>query len=323
MLEELAKKKAAPWNMTSTSALKVLKEAEKHSQIFSKVNVTIKGLHKSGVRSILVPTAQNPHKIFDLKNDDCNGNWEEIQNVDEIFEIILEQNAKMLTRSKNGITATGPIQEAIGFQAGNESFIQQILDGTITDKEYSRHYPNYEQEANAFLQNMQRNTMSKEMTWKFGVDEYKNLFSKTREDTSCGPSGLHMSHWKIAVQSEEIMEVHSTMTWAAFSLGYSYQRWNISFHSMLMKLHRPYVTKLRIIQIFEGDMNGGLKFLFGKELMKRLVKDGVIDDQAYGSIPGRDPLEAMKLLQYLYENHRLLKRDLTSYSTMLLDVMIG
>ena len=44
--------------------------------------------------------------------------------------------------------------------------------------------------------------------------------------------------------------------------------------------------------------------------MKRLVKDGVIDDQAYGSIPGRDPLEAMKLLQYLYENHRLLKRDL-------------
>ena len=28
MLEELAKKKAAPWNMTSTSALKVLKEAE-------------------------------------------------------------------------------------------------------------------------------------------------------------------------------------------------------------------------------------------------------------------------------------------------------
>ena len=119
-----------------------------------------------------------------------------------------------------------------------------------------------------------------------------------------------MSHWKVAVQSEEIMEVHATMTWAAFSLGYSYQRWNISFHSMLMKLKRPYVTKLRIIQIFEGDMNGGLKYLFGKELMKLLVKDGVIDAQAYGSVPGRDPLEAMKLLQYMYDNHRLLKKDL-------------
>ena len=40
MLEDLANKKAKPWNMSVTSALKVLKEAEKYSQIFSKVNVT-------------------------------------------------------------------------------------------------------------------------------------------------------------------------------------------------------------------------------------------------------------------------------------------
>ena len=53
-------------------------------------------------------------------------------------------------------------------------------------------------------------------------------------------------------------------------------------------------------------MNGGLKCLFGKELTFQLVKDGVIDAQAYGSVPGRDPLEAMKLLQYMYDNHRLL-----------------
>ena len=44
--------------------------------------------------------------------------------------------------------------------------------------------------------------------------------------------------------------------------------------------------------------------------MERLVVDGVIDSTAYGSIPGRDAIEAMTLLQYLYENHRLLKKDL-------------
>ena len=32
--------------------------------------------------------------------------------------------------------------------------------------------------------------------------------------------------------------------------------------------------------------------------------------KAYDSIPGKDPLEAMQVLQYLYENHRLLKKDL-------------
>ena len=44
--------------------------------------------------------------------------------------------------------------------------------------------------------------------------------------------------------------------------------------------------------------------------MKKLVQDGVIDSNAYGTIPGRDPLEALKVLQYLYDNHRLMKRNL-------------
>ena len=272
--------------------------------------MTVKEVDRSGVRSILIPTETNPNKKIDKKNDDSNGNWEEIRNTDEIYEIILEQNAKMLTRSKTGITATGPIQEEIGFQAENEDFIQKLLTGKIDTQEYAKCYPQFEEEVDGFLQNMQWNATSKPMKWEFGSKEYKNLFLKTREDTSCGPSGLHMSHWKAATQNDEIMEVHAALTWAAFSLGYSYERWNVSFHSMLMKLKKPYVTKLRIIQIFEGDMNGGLKYLFGRELMKRLVKDGVIDAQAYGSVPGRDPLEAMKILQYMYDNHRLMKRDL-------------
>ena len=79
---------------------------------------------------------------------------------------------------------------------------------------------------------------------------------------------------------------------------------------MIQKLKRPYLHKLRIIQIFEGDMIGAYKYLFGRKLMKKLVGEGTIDASAYGSIPGHDSLEAIKVLQYLYDNHRLLKKDL-------------
>ena len=310
MMEELAKQRSKPWKMSTESALKVLVEAEKHSNIFKKIRITVKDEDRGGVRNILIPTETNPEQKIDTTTDDRNGKWIEERNIDKIFEIILEQNAKMLTRSNQSITAVGPIQEAIGFQAENEEFLQRLLEGRVDTQWYARKYPQYEEEVNEFLKQMQYSNMSKKMQWQFGSQEYQDLFSKTREETSCGPSGLHMSHWKAALQNEDILEVHATLTWAAFSLGYSYTRWNVSFHSMLMKMKKPYVTKLRIIQIFEGDMNGGLKYLFGRELMKRLVKDGVIDSQAYGSIPGRDPLEAMKVLQYLYENHRLLKKDL-------------
>ena len=36
-----------------------------------------------------------------------------------------------------------------------------------------------------------------EFQWQFGFEEYKATFSKIRESTACGPSGLHMTHQKL------------------------------------------------------------------------------------------------------------------------------
>ena len=79
---------------------------------------------------------------------------------------------------------------------------------------------------------------------------------------------------------------------------------------MLQKLNRRCNHKLRIIQLFEGDFNGGLKFLLGKKLMKNLIDKGVIDEHAYGSILGRRAQEVMQILQLIFENHRIMKHDL-------------
>ena len=46
-----------------------------------------------------------------------------------------------------------------------------------------------------------------EYKWKYGVEEYRETFSKTQESTACGPCGLHMTYWKAALEREAIMEV--------------------------------------------------------------------------------------------------------------------
>ena len=66
---------------------------------------------------------------------------------------------------------------------------------------------------------------------------------------------------------------------------------------MLKKISKLYRHKLQIFQLFEGDMNALLKLLLGKILMRRLIDDGMIIGATYGSIPGQDPLEAIKALQ--------------------------
>ena len=310
MLSDLAAKRAKPWNVTHQTAVKILKNAEKSSEVFKKIRATVKKDERGGVRNILIPSPDNPDAIIDEKNDDNNGNWTEERDPEEIFELILNQNATMLTRSRNGIMATGPLEQAVGHDTENEDFNTKLLQGKLSVTQYAQSYPTYQEEAEEFLRQLQHDPKSSKMEWKFGVDEYKELFSRTKEDTSCGPSGLHMSHWKAALQRDEIIEVHSTLIWAAFSLGYSYERWTMSFHSMLKKKEKPYINKLRIIQIFEGDMNGALKYLFGRKLMRKMVSDGILDENTYGSIPGKDSLEAMKVLQELYDNHRILKKDL-------------
>ena len=53
--------------MTYESALKVIQEAEKHSDIYTKINITVKKQIKGGVRSILIPTKDNPTSEIDKK----------------------------------------------------------------------------------------------------------------------------------------------------------------------------------------------------------------------------------------------------------------
>ena len=205
--------------MAKESAVKVIKEAEKHSSSFQKINITVKNLEKTGVRSLLIPTENNREKSIDIDNDDTNGNWKEVRNIDEIFETILNQNATMLSKSKGGMTAKGPLAHNIGLDASNEGFIQKLLQGKIDPNGYTQHYPSYKEEVKEMIKQLQRDTRSKPMEWKFGSDEYRKLFNKTKENTSCGPSGLHMSHWKAATESDELTFIHATLTWAAFALG--------------------------------------------------------------------------------------------------------
>ena len=57
-------------------------------------------------------------------------------------------------------------------------------------------------------------------------------------------------------------------------------------------------------------MNGGLKHLFERVFMNKLVDKKIIGPNPYVSIPGNDPIEAMEVLYYTYDNHKIQRKDL-------------
>ena len=62
------------------------------------------------------------------------------------------------------MTAAGPLQEAIGYEAENEMFIQQLLQGKVDALSFANEYLDSVKEANLFITNMQKSSISNDMT---------------------------------------------------------------------------------------------------------------------------------------------------------------
>ena len=93
------------------------------------------------------------------------------------------------------------------------------------------------------------------------------MFKVKSAETSCGPSGLSMPHWKAAAEDDLLSEIHSMLITAPFQYGFSYDAWEVSLHCMLLKDKLPYWLRLRIIQLFEADFNVALNLILGRRQM--------------------------------------------------------
>ena len=80
---------------------------------------------------------------------------------------------------------------------------------------------------------------------------------------------------------------------------------------MLQKKDHPYSQKLRIIQLFEGDFNGALKYIIGRKLMKYVTKEEGFDSDMFVSISGKTATEALINLQLIFDHHRIWKKNMS------------
>jgi hypothetical protein len=76
-------------------------------------------------------------------------------------------------------------------------------------------------------------------------------------------------------------------------LGFAPERWTHSVTPMIEKDEgKPFLTRLRIIHLFEADYNLFLKILFGKRLVSNGEKSQALNDQQHGSRPRRMTMAA-------------------------------
>ena len=162
---------------------------------------------------------------------------------------------------------------------------KDILSGDITtQRKFSKTVQNYFECLSA---NKMARTLKK-VNAELSLAEYKRFWKKKKEETATSPFGLHIGHYKAATEKDEILNVHRIMLLLPFQMALVPYRWKRTVHTMIEKdPGQPWIHRLRIIELFDSQVNAGFQIFIGRKMVWEAVKADRLHPASYGSTPGK------------------------------------
>lgn len=136
-------------------------------------------------------------------------------------------------------------------------------------------------------------------------------FKSWRESTSTSPSGKHLGHYKALIQDPTLLLFLVKFMNIAIQSGISIPRWSNAVNVLMEKdPGKPRINCLRIIDLFEADLNFFLKLQWGHRLVRRAIKLNLLHDGQHGSIPHQHmALDPIMHTQLTMDLSRVLMHD--------------
>ncbi len=95
---------------------------------------------------------------------------------------------------------------------------------------------------------------------------------KKQEATVTSPFGLHVGHYKAAMQKTAILNVHRLLLLIPFQTGMVPSRWRRTVQKMLEKdPGQPWIHRLRIIELFDAQVNTVFQIFIGRKFIWEAV----------------------------------------------------
>ena len=295
-------------DITMEAALKQILNAETSKALHRRHGAALKGNHPGSLKKILVPFPDSSVPA-PLSASKCDV-WREIDDDGIINKLFVHLNKKKLLMSQGRDFAPGGILNTLVGPDGCSDIADDILNGNFDSALLGNMERDDCETLMAFVKHMARPSNKeglsvKDMEWTYGIEEYKASFSKKSEDTSCGPSGLHMSHWIAACEDNDLCALHANFIEAAFRIGLPYPRWQTSYHAMIQKKDKAWANAMRIVQLLEGDYNAGLRYLVQRLGVAYAEKNDLYSESTYGGRKGRNTHQVLGRIQATNEYCRL------------------
>jgi hypothetical protein len=288
-MEELASAYAILEQKEKASIIKRIMRAEQQRQTYSLLKRIRKRTVGGGIESLLIdneaengvePTKQ---RIFD-------------QN--EITSKLMEHFQNHFQQAKGSPFTVPPLSDTIGWNGTND-FCQSLLKGDIDTSGI-----NVDEATEAILKAIRKDEDTEEIKTEIAVEDVRKGFKKWAEKTSTSPSGRHLGLYKAIIQpynkktrarllNEKVKEtddldtaligVVSRLLEMTVNKGAILQRWRTVVRVIIEKIKGwPYIKKLRVIHLYEADLNLVLGILWNQRLIRQCEEKKILGEETWG-----------------------------------------
>jgi hypothetical protein len=329
-LDELIAK-STQVSRNTTAILKRIRNAEEIKEVFEKCAKARGKQIRGGLSNLLVPAVPgtNPKHCENWRTADCP---------EEIVLLLEERNRKHFGQSQDCNLTSPPFDFTMLF-TGTCHLAEAILNGSHTSDEnlFPRQsdegYPSLREltriflEACAYVDDSVKDSINFQLT----KEEYKGKITNWDERTSTSPgSNMHIGHLKaywsrhllpeeseeavaLEVARDSILQGHLTLLNYALQNGYSFDSWKVVVNTMLEKDPGiPKIHRLRVIHLYEADYNLILAVKW-RQLLKFACDKGYVNDNLFGSQPGKEALDSCFLRELEYEITRLTRKPIIHF----------
>ena len=270
-MDTLDEKATALYNKDKMTILKEMKEREKQSRMYQRIDCVLNTNRFQAITRLGIPKGMQSRTTKEIwnylqikeKNQDKIA-WEYTENEADIKRRLREWNMIHFNQAVETPLATEQWEQGLDPNKVLETNMSQILDDAIKND------PTLHKDSRCFLEEM-KNIVSKPMLpgkTQISVEEFQAFYRRTPEERSSSPSGLHIGHYKAAAFSTEFSTILCLIASTAFDNQYSLTRWCQSATTLLEKsVGNPFLHKYRTIHLLESDLNYIMRIIWGKNFM--------------------------------------------------------
>ena len=282
-LEEVATNYAELNNLTKQQALIELLSHEESRTTFKTLRQRLKPFQRSGLKTL-------------WESRDDNGEYTKDQvhkktytEAKEIHDTLLKRNAAHLSQASRTPFARGWLCKRLKWD-GTGPLTEDILTGNILNER------RFWESMQLYLESLQMNDITRMNIVRptLSLEEYKLFWKKKRETTVTSPYGLHVGHYKAAINKLQILNVHRILLLIPFTTGIVPSRWRRTVQTMIEKEPgAPWIHRLRIIELFDAQANAGFQIFISRRMMHYAVKNNILEAESFGSNPGKMATSAL------------------------------